>query len=53
MVQARATAERTPKAPALLQAAKTATAQAELEHLHAEVSYRVAYARLMAAIGAE
>ena len=52
MVQARRDAEGAAKAPPAIQAAKTATAKAELEQLQAEASYRVAHAKLMEAIGA-
>ena len=45
-------AEATAKLPADLQAAKAATAKAELEGLHAEANYRVAHAKLMEVIGA-
>jgi outer membrane protein TolC len=51
MVQARRDAERTEKAPPAIQAAKAATAKAELEQLHADASYRVAHAKLMEVIG--
>jgi outer membrane protein TolC len=51
MVQARRDAERTENAPTAIQAAKAATAKAELEQLHADASYRVAHAKLMEVIG--
>jgi outer membrane protein TolC len=52
MVRARRDAEGTAKEPPAIQAAKTATARAELEQLHAEANYRVAHAKLMEMIGA-
>jgi outer membrane protein TolC len=52
MVSARKDAERAAKGPAGIQAAKTDTAKAELEQLHAEANYRVAHAKLMEVIGA-
>ena len=45
-------AEGAAKEPGAIQAAKAATAKAELEHLHAEANYRVAHAKLMEVIGA-
>lgn len=51
MVQARRDAEGIAKEPPALQAAKAATAKAELEHLHAEANYRVAHAKLMEVVG--
>ena len=53
MVAARKAAEGRLKDPALLQAAQVATSKAALEQLQAEASYRVAHARLIAAIGGE
>ena len=50
--RARRYAEATAKDPVAIQAAKAATAKAELEHLHAEANYRVAHAKLMEVIGA-
>jgi outer membrane protein len=52
MVQARRDAEGQARLPAEIQAAKAATAKAELERFHAEAGYRVAHAKLMGAIGA-
>jgi outer membrane protein TolC len=52
MVRARRDAEREAKGPTAIQAAKAATAKAELEQLHAEASYRVAHAKLLGVIGA-
>jgi outer membrane protein TolC len=52
MVRARRDAEGVAKDPIAIQAAKAATAKAELEQLHAEASYRVAHAKLMEVIGA-
>ena len=53
MVRARSDAEGSAKVPTAIQAAKAATAKAELEQLHAEAGYRVAHAKLMEVIGAE
>ena len=53
MVRARSDAEGSAKVPTAIQAAKAATAKAELEQLHAEADYRVAHAKLMEVIGAE
>jgi outer membrane protein TolC len=52
MVRARRDAEGAAKGPPAIQAAKTATAKAELEQLQAEANYRVAHAKLMEVIGA-
>jgi outer membrane protein TolC len=52
MVRARRDAEKGAKAPTAIQAAKAATAKAELEQLHAEASFRVAHAKLLGLIGA-
>jgi outer membrane protein TolC len=51
MLQARKDAESRLKDPAGLEAAKAATAKAELELIQADITYRVAHARLIAAIG--
>ncbi len=53
MVQARHDAEGTAKTPETVQAAKVATAKAQLEQLHAEANLRVAHAKLLEAIGAD
>lgn len=53
MVRARNDAESQVKDPAKLQEAKAATAKAELEALQAEIAYRIAHARLAAAIGSQ
>ncbi|SIO58402.1 Outer membrane protein TolC [Singulisphaera sp. GP187] len=53
MVQARRDSEGPARLPAAIQAAKAATAKAELEQLHAEANYRVAHAKLMEVIGAD
>jgi outer membrane protein TolC len=50
MVEARKTAESHLKDLAALEAAKAATAKAELELIQAEINYRVAHARLIGAI---
>jgi outer membrane protein TolC len=50
MVQARKDAERAASGAAVLQA-KAETAKAELEQLKADIAYRVAHARLAAALG--
>jgi outer membrane protein TolC len=52
LVRARRDAEGIAKGPTALQAAKAATAKAELEQMHAEANYRVAHAKLMEVIGA-
>jgi outer membrane protein TolC len=52
MLRARRDSEGSAKEPAATQAAKAATAKAELEQLHAEANYRVAHAKLMEVIGA-
>jgi outer membrane protein TolC len=52
MVQARRDAEGEAKDPIAIQAAKTDTAKAELEQLHADANYRVAHAKLVEVIGA-
>jgi outer membrane protein TolC len=52
MVQARRDAEGAATDSLAIQAAKTATAKAELEQLQADASYRVAHAKLMQLIGA-
>ena len=52
MVMARRDAEGTAKLAPAIQAAKAATAKAELEQLHAEANYRVSHAKLMEVIGA-
>ena len=52
MVQARRDAEGEAKDPIAVQGAKTDTAKAELERLHADANYRVAHAKLMEVIGA-
>ncbi len=51
MVRARKDVESRLKDPAGLETAKAATAKAELELIQAEIAYRVAHARLIAAIG--
>jgi outer membrane protein TolC len=51
MVQARRDAAFGLKDPALLQAAKAATAKAELESMQAEIAYRIAHAQLMGIVG--
>jgi len=51
LVRARRDVEGTAKAPSAIQAAKTATAKAGLEQLHAEANYRVTHAKLMEVIG--
>jgi outer membrane protein TolC len=51
MVRARRDAESRRKDPASLETAKAATAKAELELIQAEITYRVAPARLIGAIG--
>ncbi len=51
MVIARRDAEGTGKQLPVIQAAKAATAKAELEQLHSEANYRVAHAKLMDVIG--
>lgn len=53
MVEARHAAEAQAKEPPALQAAKAATAKAELERLQAEAEYRVAHAKLMNVVGGE
>jgi outer membrane protein TolC len=53
MVRARRDAEGSAKDPPAIQAAKAATAKAELEQLQADAGYRVAHAKLMEVIGAE
>jgi outer membrane protein TolC len=53
MVRARKDVEATAKDPQAIQAAKAATAKAELEQLHAEANARVAHAKLMEVIGAD
>jgi outer membrane protein TolC len=53
MVRARKDAESQVKAAATLQEAKAATAKAELEAIQAEITYRIAHARLAAAIGSQ
>jgi outer membrane protein TolC len=52
MVQARKEAEKAAEGAAALEA-KGETAKAELEYMKAEITYRVAHAQLMAAIGRE
>jgi outer membrane protein len=51
MAQARGDAEKGATTPAAAMDAKGATAKAELDLMKAEISYRVAHAQLMAAIG--
>ena len=53
MVRARRDSEATANGLPAVQAAKAATAKAELEEFHAEASYRVAHAKLMQAIGGD
>jgi hypothetical protein len=53
MVGARRDAEEAAKGPLAIQAAKTATAKAEREQLHAEANYRAAQAKPMGVIGAD
>ena len=52
MVQARKDAVGAAKVPTAIQAAKAASAKAELEQMQADASYRVAHAKLMEVIGA-
>jgi outer membrane protein TolC len=52
MVQAREDAEGAAQVPTAIQAAKAATANAELDQMQADASYRVAHAKLMEVIGA-
>jgi hypothetical protein len=51
MVQACQDAEKAATTPAATASAKAATAKAQLEFLKAEITYRVANAQLMGAIG--
>ena len=51
LVKARRDAVGSAKDADAIQAAKTATAKAELEQLHSEANYRVAHAKLMEVIG--
>jgi hypothetical protein len=53
MVRARREAEGAAKEPPSIQAAKAATAKAELEQLRAEAGYRVSHANLMEVIVAD
>jgi hypothetical protein len=51
MVRARKDAESRLSDPSAVEAAKAATAKAELELIQAEIAYRVAHPRLIGAIG--